>query len=143
MPILPPETPVQGMDPEASTESALSTLCRACGLCCDGSLFSHVPLEPAEVEQLEALGIPIQHRRSGKKALAQRCAALEGKDCRIYQARPGTCSDYRCLLADALIDGEVTLEQAQAKVKKAQHLVATGHARRFLRREFRGRKGLD
>ncbi len=141
--IPPSETPAQVTDDKAPAEDALSTLCRACGLCCDGSLFTHVPLEPDEVAQLEALGIPIQHRRSGKKALAQRCAALEGKDCRIYQSRPGTCSDYRCLLADALIDGEVTLEQAQAKVKKAQHLVATGHARRFLRREFRGRKGLD
>lgn len=124
-------------------EDPLTTLCRSCGLCCDGSLFTHVPLEPDEVEQVRALGIPIQHRRSGKKAIAQRCPALEGKDCSVYKDRPKTCSDYRCLLADALVDGEVTLEEAQKKVRKAQRLVAEGHARRFLRREFRGRKGLD
>jgi hypothetical protein len=28
-------------------------------------------------------------------------------------------------------------------VRKAQRLIANGHARRFLRQRFRGRKGLD
>ena len=130
------------MEP-ATPERPLSVLCRGCGLCCDGSLFTHVPLEPEEVEQLHALGIPTRRRRSGAEVLPQRCSALEGRDCKIYADRPATCAKYRCLLADALLEEQVTLEQAQAIVSKAQRLIANGHARRFLRQRFRGRKGLD
>lgn len=124
-------------------ESRLSLLCRGCGLCCDGSLFSHVGLEPEEVDQLHALGIPTQTRHSGTEVLPQRCSALKGRDCQIYAARPASCAAYHCVLAAALLEGRVTLEEAQAVVKKAQRLIAGGHARRFLRQRFRGRKGLD
>ncbi len=130
------------MEPGAP-ESPLSILCRGCGLCCDGSLFTHVGLEPGEVEQLHALGIPTQTRRSGTEVLPQRCCALKGRDCQIYAARPSSCAAYQCVLAESLLEDEVTLEEAQAVVKKAQRLIAAGHARRFLRQRFRGRKGLD
>lgn len=131
------------MESEPTAESPLSTLCRGCGLCCDGTLFSHVGLEPGELEQLRALGIPTKTLKSGTQVLPQRCGALTGRDCSIYADRPKSCAAYNCLLAEALTEGRVTLEEAQAKVVKAQRLVAQGTARRFLRREFRGRKGLD
>jgi uncharacterized protein len=124
-------------------ESPLSILCRDCGLCCDGSLFSHVGLEPEEIERLRALGIPTQTRRSGTEVLPQKCSALAGRSCRIYSDRPASCAAYQCLLADSLVEGRITLEAAQAVVRKAQRLIADGHARRFLRQRFRGRKGLD
>jgi uncharacterized protein len=124
-------------------ESPLSILCRSCGLCCDGSLFTHVGLTPEEIERLRELGIPTQTRRSGARVLSQRCPALKGRDCQIYADRPAHCAAYKCLLADALLDGEIALEAAQRVVTKAQRLIAEGHARRFLRRQFRGRKGLD
>lgn len=124
-------------------ESPLSTLCRGCGLCCDGSLFSHVGLEPEDVAKLKALGIPTRTLRSGTEVLPQKCCALKGRDCQIYLDRPKSCAAYQCLLADALDAKEVTLEEAQATVVKAQRLIADGHARRFIRQKFRGRKGLD
>jgi hypothetical protein len=124
-------------------EGSLSVLCRRCSLCCDGSLFTHVVLEPGEVEQLHALGVATRVRRNGAEVLPQKCSALEGRDCRIYAEHPTNCATYRCLLADALLDELVSLEQAQAMVSKAQRLIANGHARRFLRQRFRGRKGLD
>lgn len=130
------------MEPVAPA-SPLSTLCLSCGLCCDGSLFTHVGLEREEVEQLRALGIPIRTLRSGTEVLPQRCSALKGRECQIYPDRPKSCAAYQCKLADALEEKSVTLEQAQAAVTKAQRLIASGHARRFLRQKFRGRKGLD
>ena len=126
-----------------SNEAPLSTLCRGCGLCCDGSLFTHVGLEPGELARLRSRGIATRTLSSGAEVLPQRCAALKGYDCQIYPERPASCAAYRCLLASALLDHEVTLEEAQAEVKKAQRLVAEGHARRYLRRKFRGRAGLD
>lgn len=130
------------MEP-AGNSSALSTLCRACGLCCDGSLFTHVGLEPAEIDQLRVLGIPTRTLRSGTQVLPQRCSALEGRDCRIYADRPKSCADYNCKLAEALNDGSVSFAEAQKAVAKAHRLIAAGTARRFLRQRFRGRKGLD
>lgn len=130
------------MEPGVS-ESPLSILCRGCGLCCDGSLFSHVGLEPGEADQLHALGIPTQVRRSGTEVLAQGCCALKGRECQIYAARPASCAAYECVLAADLLEERISLEEAQAVVKKAQRLIANGHARRFLRQRFRGRKGLD
>jgi uncharacterized protein len=124
-------------------ESPLSILCRGCGLCCDGTLFSHVGLEPEDLDRLRACGIPTVRRCSGAEVLPQRCSALKGCDCQIYKDRPASCASYQCLLADALIEKRVTLEEAQGVVRKAQRLIAEGHARRFLRRQFRGRKGLD
>jgi hypothetical protein len=132
------------MDPGTATaESPLSLLCRGCGLCCDGSLFTHVGLEPEEVDQLHALGIPTRTLLSGTEVLPQRCSALKGRECQIYADRPSSCAAYNCVLAASLLEGQVTLEEAQAVVKKAQRLIAGGHARRFLRQRFRGRKGLD
>lgn len=128
--------------PDAN-QTELSTLCRGCGLCCDGSLFSHVGLEPEDLARLRELGIATRTLSTGAEGLAQRCSALKGYDCQIYPDRPKSCATYQCLLASALLDKEVTLEEAQAEVKKAQRLVAEGHARRFLRRKFRGRAGLD
>ena len=131
------------MTEPGTTESPLSQLCLGCGLCCDGSLFTHVGLEPGEASQLHALGIPTKTLHSGTEVLGQRCCALKGRECQIYAARPASCAAYECVLATSLTEGRVTLEEAQAVVKKAQRLLAEGHARRFLRRQFRGRKGLD
>lgn len=100
-------------------------------------------LEADELERLRALGIPIRTLASGTQVLAQRCSALKGRDCQIYADRPSSCAAYQCLLAEALVEEKVTLEAAQASVKKAQRLIAEGHARRFLRQRFRGCKGLD
>jgi uncharacterized protein len=129
--------------PSPEAESEISTLCRGCGLCCDGSLFTHVWLEPEEIQRLHELGIPTRIRQSGSEVLPQRCSALEGRECRIYKDRPAPCASYECLLAQALVEKRTSLEAAQAVVRTAQRLVAGGHARRFLRRNFRGRKGLD
>ncbi|MHB8875500.1 MAG: YkgJ family cysteine cluster protein [Myxococcaceae bacterium] len=126
-----------------ANETPLATLCRGCGLCCDGSLFSHVGLEPEDLERLRALGIPTATRSTGSVVLPQRCSALKGYDCQIYPDRPASCRAYKCMLATALLEKEVTLEEAQAEVAKAHRLIAGGHARRFLRRQFRGRAGLD
>ena len=42
----------------ARTESAsLSTLCLACGMCCDGNLFTQVPLVADEPVRLRARGL--------------------------------------------------------------------------------------
>jgi len=97
----------------------LSTLCQRCGLCCDGNLFSSVPLRSSEVEAMQRLSLPVVDRADGTPGLKQRCAALEGRCCTVYAERPETCRAYRCNLLTAAAEGEVSLEEALAVVEEA------------------------
>ncbi|QRK13192.1 YkgJ family cysteine cluster protein [Archangium violaceum] len=126
---------------------SLSTLCLRCGLCCDGTLFTHVPLRRTEVGPLKALGLPVKERKDGTPILPQRCAALEGKRCTAYAERPEECRRYHCNLFSALSEGEVSLEEALAVVDGAHALLlaTSGDTERksevedYLDRHFRGR----
>ena len=96
----------------------LSELCRACGLCCDGSLFNHVKLDAGDAERLAALGVA-----TAKGQLPQCCSALNGKDCRIYAARPGACGRFVCSLGEALERGDVAALR-HTVVVEAHRLIA-------------------
>ena len=51
-------------------------LCRACGLCCDGTLFKDVELQPGDdAGRLQAAGLKLETLRT-KPRFAQPCAAL-------------------------------------------------------------------
>jgi hypothetical protein len=103
----------------------LSTLCLRCGMCCDGTLFTHVSLQPAEVPALQQRGLSLTQRADGSPALAQHCAALDGRTCTVYADRPASCRRYHCQLYAALAEKEVSLDEALAVVDEAQSLVAT------------------
>ncbi|MCP3137051.1 YkgJ family cysteine cluster protein [Pyxidicoccus xibeiensis] len=102
----------------------LSTLCLRCGMCCDGTLFTHVSLQPTEVAALQQRGLPLSQRADGSPALAQHCAALDGRTCTVYADRPASCRRYHCQLFAALAEKEVSLDEALAVVDEAQALVA-------------------
>ena len=125
---------------------SLSTLCQHCGLCCNGTLFTHVPLKPTEVEPLRALGLPVKAREDGTSILPQACAALDGRRCTAYAARPEGCRRYHCQLFSALGEGEVSLPEALAVVDGAHARLASAGPERseevedYLDRHFRGRQ---
>lgn len=102
---------------------SLSTLCVACGLCCDGTLFTHVALAPGEDAALRAEGVEPRMREDGS-VLPQRCAALCGRSCTVYGARPQGCRRYQCQLYGALSEGEVSLPEALAAVEEVQGALA-------------------
>ncbi|MFP2931120.1 YkgJ family cysteine cluster protein, partial [Pyxidicoccus sp. 3LG] len=101
----------------------LSTLCLRCGMCCDGTLFTHVSLQPAEVAVAQQRGLPITARADGSPALAQHCVALDGRTCTVYADRPASCRRYHCQLYAALAEKEVSLDEALAVVDEARALV--------------------
>jgi Fe-S-cluster containining protein len=110
-----------------SSATSLEALCQSCGLCCDGSLFSRVPLGVSE-QVPEQLGVVTNEK--GGRHVPQRCAALEGSVCRVYAQRPLACRRYECLLFGALREGEVALPEALEVVRRAQALVASRAAER-------------
>ena len=97
------------------------SVCTACGLCCDGSLFGRVPLGPTE--QVPELKLGVVTNSQGGRHVPQRCAALEGTVCQVYEQRPHACRRYECLLFGALREGEVSLAEALQVVARAQQLV--------------------
>ncbi len=99
----------------------MSSLCEQCGLCCDGTLFGFVAVTDEEASALRARDVAVGLRR-GAPALLQRCAALEGTLCQIYEARPAVCRSFECLLLTALDEGEVDLAEAEGHVRQAHAL---------------------
>lgn len=106
--------------------SDLEALCQACGLCCDGSLFTRVPLTVDEVVPEAQLGVVRNER--GARFVPQRCAALSGTVCQAYAGRPLACRRYECLLFIAQREGEVALQESLEVVRRAQSLVVAARA---------------
>lgn len=103
---------------------SLSDLCRHCGLCCDGNLFSHVPLQHAEVAAARRNGLAVMSLVGDSPALRQCCPALKERQCSVYAERPERCRRYGCRLFEALAKGALTLEAALAVVARAHALLA-------------------
>jgi len=102
----------------------LSTLCQRCGLCCDGSLFTLVPLQAGEVETARRNALHVVERADGSHAMRQRCAALDGARCTAYADRPETCRKYHCMLFAAVSEGELSVAEAMSVVDEAHALIA-------------------
>lgn len=115
-------------------EDDASALCRSCGLCCDGTLFTFVRLDANEATRARTNALPIV-TRDGGDALPQPCAALDGCDCRVYESRPAPCARYDCMLLVALKGGETSLGEARRIVDEARRTREPA----FVDRHFRGR----
>lgn len=113
-----------------------STLCRACALCCDGTLFDRVPLLPADEVPLPVVERPAALAGAPPaRHLAQACAGLRGHECGCYAQRPTACRQFVCLLATAYGADEVSLPEALEVVAQARQLPEPGRAG-FLRFHF-------
>jgi len=99
-------------------------LCLACGLCCDGTLFDLVKLEPNDdARKLKELGLPVTISR-GKEPVArfpQPCAALcEDRTCRLYADRPKQCRVFECGVFKNAKAGRITHAAALRLVKQTR-----------------------
>jgi len=110
-------------------------LCVECGLCCDGTLFDLVKLEPGDdAGKLKALGLPVSVSRGQQPVtrFPQPCSALcEDRSCRLYAARPWQCRTFECQLFKDAKAGRITFAAALPVVKHARR--RADHVRRLLR----------
>lgn len=100
------------------------TLCRACGLCCDGTFFGSVVIEHAEADRLERIRLPL-FQDGEELGMEQPCSALHDDQCAVYADRPSACAEYECELRKRVDAGARTLEQAQAHVITFRALLMT------------------
>jgi hypothetical protein len=103
---------------------SLSDLCQRCGLCCDGTLFSDVPLQPDEVEPARRNRLDVGRIADGTPVLRQGCTALCERRCSVYTERPEACRRYICRLFTEVSAGRVSFGEALAVVEQAHALLA-------------------
>jgi uncharacterized protein len=97
--------------------SSSQSLCRACGLCCDGTLFPSTELQSAdEVGAARAAGFDVVPYRD-RNAFLQPCPAHRDCACTVYAIRPPTCREFRCELLKKLEQGDISQQAAHEIVK--------------------------
>ena len=109
---------------EYSQASEATALCKACGLCCTGHLFSWVRLKAVELAPLEKLGLNVIRSDPRQRGFTQPCPMWNG-ECSIYQSHnyPRGCDSYRCKLLRELLDESVALPKALRVIKQAKEKI--------------------
>jgi len=106
--------------------ASTNSLCQECGLCCDGTLFDDVELKDRkESLALEAMGLEVDEE-DGRQLLIQPCRALNGTCCTVYPHRPDCCRTFECALLIRHQSGQLTKENALAKIQQVKHLAEAG-----------------
>jgi hypothetical protein len=91
----------------SETTSAASRICLACGLCCDGTLFQIVRMQPEDhPDHLASLGLRLRHR-GGDAWMEQPCPALQRLSCTVYDHRPQRCRRFHCQQLTRLASGHI------------------------------------
>ena len=102
-------------------------LCTSCGLCCDGTIYDHAKLTPAEAGTLGRSGARIVVTDDGS-AILQPCGLLTGTLCSIYPDRPASCRRFRCEVLRGLEEGRTSVDQALGHVATARALATKAAA---------------
>jgi len=102
---------------------AVSQLCPACGLCCNGVLFGDVQLQRSDnTKKLSSMGLVLK-QRGGKSQFPQPCSCFDGKLCGIYENRPARCRSFECRLLQQVNAGKIKPEVALKSIAEARQLV--------------------
>jgi len=92
------------------------SLCSNCGMCCDGTLFHSVILQPTDSPRtLSSLGLTLK-RKPGGTTFRQPCSAHQNNQCAIYENRPQRCRLFNCQQLLRVASGEITQSAAQETI---------------------------
>lgn len=100
------------------------TLCKACGLCCTGHLFTWVKLRPSELDQVEQLGVHVLRSHPRQRGFNQPCVLWDGL-CTAYGSPqyPHACRAYHCKLLKELMSDQIDLVDALQTVEQATDMI--------------------
>ncbi len=115
-------------DVSAAEAATLSqAICRMCGLCCDGTLFSFARLRPEEdIVQLKKVGITTIC--DDGKTFTLPCASFD-QICTIYDAcRAKVCGGFICQLLKNYSKSRISYEDAADIIRQAHALKDKAHA---------------
>ena len=103
---------------EIALEPKNESICIGCGLCCDGTVVSHLAVrDESDVgAPLRALGVEVIVAAE-PPVFELPCPAVCDGVCTIHSLhRPSACSQFECALSQAVIDGDVTFDEAKAVI---------------------------
>ena len=109
---------------DEKSESQAEILCKSCGLCCTGHLFSWAKLRPSELDPAETLGMIVSRSDPGQRGFSQPCPLWHGQ-CTIYELPqyPHVCRAYKCKLLKQMIAGQAPLTDALEVIDQAKGLI--------------------
>ena len=105
------------------------TLCLECGLCCDGTIFADLKLQPKDkARRLNRLGhetkLPVRSALVLRRKIRQPCAAFDGCRCLIYADRPEYCRHFECAVLKPVKAGAMTRRAAWSRIRAARKQAA-------------------
>lgn len=100
-------------------------LCKSCGLCCSGHLFSWVRLNANELDKTEALGLNVIRNDPRQRGFLQPCPVWQGGICTVYESPdyPRSCAKYKCIVLRKLLDEEINLPDAMNQIQETLGLI--------------------
>lgn len=107
------------------SNSPANLLCKACGLCCSGHLFSWVRLNAPELDPIANLGIKVIRNDPRQRGFNQPCPMWNGV-CSIYETPeyPRSCQKYKCVVFKRLADEDLSLPEALKIVQDTLDLIS-------------------
>lgn len=95
----------------------------ACGMCCDGTMFQIVKMQPGDsAAELGKLGLKIRCR-DGEFFMEQPCPALREMKCTVYERRPVRCRLFHCQQLRRVESGDATEAAAMTMIVETRELV--------------------
>ena len=109
---------------DETNESQANILCKSCGLCCTGHLFSWTKLRSAELDSAKALGLNVFGSDPTQRGFSQPCPLWQGQ-CTIYTSPhyPHFCRTYKCKLLKEVLDENTSLPSALKVVEQAKEMI--------------------
>ncbi|MBL8100044.1 MAG: hypothetical protein JNK81_12730 [Anaerolineales bacterium] len=106
-------------------DSNAQTLCKACGLCCSGHLFSWVRLNANELDKAEALGLNVIRNDPRQRGFLQPCPVWQSGVCTVYTSPdyPRSCAKYKCIVLRKLLDEEIDFHDAMNQIQETLSLI--------------------
>ncbi|MCC7119842.1 MAG: hypothetical protein IT310_15055 [Anaerolineales bacterium] len=101
------------------------TLCKACGLCCSGHLFSWVRLNANELDKVENLGLKVIRNDPRQRGFLQPCPVWQNGICTVYKSPdyPSSCRKYKCVVLRKLLDDEIDFPNAMNQIEETLNLI--------------------
>lgn len=109
---------------DAASVSQGSDLCKSCGLCCTGHLFSWVRLNASELAPAQALGLNVIRSDPRQRGFTQPCPVWQGQ-CTVYTSPhyPRGCRSYQCKLLKEVLDEKTPLLTSLTVVHQAKSMI--------------------
>ena len=100
----------------------MDNICLDCALCCDGTLFTSVAVTgDDDREVLVASGVRLM-KVGDRTTFRHPCPAVANGCCSIYERRPASCREMRCLLRLRYDASLVSFDEARSSIASAKEL---------------------